>query len=287
MLKTINISTNTHSFTIDIAPTEFAQKWAVYAQGLTKDNFFLSGMWKMMLERQSDTNIDKYTRNLREAILYCQQNILDYDFEPALAALDQFIDDNSQQHCNFIHRTFTFMTLKGHLKKFYTPELDRQVHVINSAVHELESAAAYQQIQRRQQFNGRVLQVMFTDASRMEGADFSMWNTPITETFDHRTEDTNYNVWLNEDILGKDLVRCFLDEDDPNNPDITGNLFLTPSLYIDVDNVYHEILTSKEFNEWHSRTCPNKMLNRWPIGTVHNTDLPTHYQPVTGYTVCE
>lgn len=285
MAARIDIQTQDSTFSIDVANTSFAQTWVAYSKNLTKDNFYLSGMWDMLLERQSDTNIDRYAQELHDAIEYCQTHITDYDFNPALAALDKFMQDNSQQHCNLIHRTFTFMTLKGHLKRFHTPELDRQVHIINSAVHQLESAAAYQQIERRQHYNGRVVQVMFTDAGRMEGADFSMWNTPIRETFDHRVEDTDYSVWLNEDILGKDLVRCFLDEDDPTQPDITGNLFLTPSLYIDIDKKYHEILTSKEFNDWHASTCPDKTLNRWPIGNVNTTDLPTKHQSVIGYTV--
>jgi hypothetical protein len=160
------------------------------------------------------------------------------------------------------------MTLKGHLKTFYTQELDRQVHIINSAVHELESFYTYQQLETRQKFNGQVQQILFTDAGNMEGKDFSMWNTNITEPFDHTTQETNYDVWLNEDILGKDLVRCFLDNDDPNNPDITGNLFLTPSLYVDIDRMYDKVLNSIEFNEWHQRLCPNKTLDRYPIGNV-------------------
>ena len=83
--------------------------------------------------------------------------------------------------------------------------------------------------------------------------------------------------FVNEDILGKDLIRCFLDGDDPNNKDITGNTFFTPGIMIDVDNVYHNILISEEFNEWHSKLCPNKTLNRWPIGNIDlsNTTLPT------------
>lgn len=287
MTARIDIQTKDSTFSIEIANTDFASRWVEYAQSLTKDNFYLSGQWNMTDPQASARSAKKYTKELRDAISYCAEHITDYDFSNALDALEQFQKDHNQKHCNLIHRTFTFMTLKGHLKKFYTPELDRQVHIINSAVHQLEAAVAYQNIERRQKFNGKVLQVMFTDAGRMEGADFSMWNTPIRETFDHRLEDTDYSVWLNEDILGKDLVRCFLDEDDPNNPDITGNLFLTPSLYIDIDRQYHAILSSKEFNEWHARTCPDKLLNRWPIGNVTTSNLPTEYQPVTGYTVYE
>ena len=55
------------------------------------------------------------------------------------------------------------------------------------------------------------------------------------------------------------------------------NTFFTPGIMIDVDNVYHNILISEEFNEWHSKLCPNKTLNRWPIGNIDlsNTTLPT------------
>ena len=125
-----------------------------------------------------------------------------------------------------------------------------------------------------------MIAVVFTNANSKQGDyDTSIWTEHQIRNcnFDHTIEDTNHNVWLNEDILGKDLIRCFLDGDNPNNKDITGNTFLTPSLLIDVDKVYHNVLTSKEFNEWHSKLCPNKTLNRWPIGNIDlsNTTLPT------------
>lgn len=283
-MQRIEIETTEQKFTIDVANTDFARRWFNYAQSLSKNNFYLSGQWLMLLGRQSDKNIDLYTQELRSAIDYCAEHIKDYDFSATVSALEQFAQDQQQKHCNLIHRTFTTMTLGGHLKKYYTPELDKQVHIINSAVHKLESAAAYQTLEHRKRFNGRVLQIMFTDANRMEGVDFSMWNTPIEETFDHTIENTDYNVWLNEDILGKDLIRCFLDDDDPNNPDITGNLFLTPSLYVDIDRQYHAILSSPEFNRWHASRCPGRPLNRWPIGNIADAELlPAQHQPITGY----
>lgn len=263
----IKIKTDTTALTIELANTPFAKQWGAYARNLTKDNFYVTRPWSMMqnenLERAKTAH-----DNLVECIDYVSKHITDYNWCKTKDAVSAVMQDRQQKHCNTIHRAFTFMVLKGHLSTFYTQELDKQVHIINSAIHELESFYTYQQLETRKQFNGQVQQVLFTDAGNMEDKDFSMWNTPITETFDHNTQDINYDVWLNEDILGKDLVRCFLDNDDPNNPDITGNLFLTPSLYVDIDRIYSKVLNSSEFNEWHQRLCPNKTLDRYPIGNV-------------------
>lgn len=263
----IKIKTDTTDLTIQLADTPFAKQWGVYARNLTKDNFYITRPWSM-LHNENLELAEKAHNNLVECIDYVSNRIPDYDWSETKDAVSTVMQDRQQKHCNTIHRAFTFMTLKGHLKTFYTQELDRQVHIINSAVHELESFYTYQQLETRQKFNGQVQQILFTDAGNMEGKDFSMWNTTITEPFDHTIQETNYDVWLNEDILGKDLVRCFLDNDDPNNPDITGNLFLTPSLYVDIDRMYDKVLNSLEFNEWHQRLCPNKTLDRYPIGNV-------------------
>lgn len=286
-MKQITIKTLTTTLEIEVSDSTFAQQWFSYAQALTRDNFYLTRAWPMTPDVDL-RNAGKAYIDLVRAVDYVSTNIPDFDWTETKHALSQVLLDKNQQHCNTIHRAFTFMTLQGHLKKFYTPELDKQVHVINSAVHELESLYTYQKLDTRQRFNGRVQQVLFTDAGNMEGKDFSVWNTAIPDwCFDHRTQDTNYNVWLNEDILGKDLVRCFLDNDDPNNPDITGNLFLTPSLYIDVDSVYSKVLQSPEFNEWHQRLCPNKTLNRYPIGNVNRTTIDhlNDCEPVTEYRI--
>lgn len=263
----IKIKTDTTALTIELADTPFAKQWGSYARNLTKDNFYITTPW-IMMDKENLKRAKKAHSNLVECIDYVSQHITDYDWSKAKNAVSAVMQDRQQKHCNTIHRAFTFVMLKDQRTQSYTQGLEKQIHIINSAVHELESSYTYQQLETRKQFNGQVQQILFTDAGNMDGKDFSMWNTPITETFDHNTQETNYDVWLNEDILGKDLVRCFLDNDDPNNPDITGNLFLTPSLYIDIDRIYSKVLNSPEFNEWHQRLCPNKTLDRYPIGNV-------------------
>ncbi len=167
----IKIKTDTTALTIELANTPFAKQWSAYARNLTKDNFYVK-TWSMMqnenLERAKTAH-----DNLVECIDYVSQHITDYNWSKTKDAVSAVMQDRQQKHCNTIHRAFTFMVLKGHLSTFYTQELDKQVHIINSAIHELESFYTYQQLETRKQFNGQVQQVLFTDAGNLEDKDLS------------------------------------------------------------------------------------------------------------------
>jgi len=276
------IKTTETELKIDMLDTPFVSNWKEYMNRINQPSFnmhqwFITG-WPW--ETSADDSIDVNIQRIEDALDYCDKHITTFDFSLSKNALIQYKKSPNQKHLNLIHRQFTAQTIDNHLLEDDNLTLNQKVHDINAGVHKLETFQIYPNLELRQKYKGTMIAIVFTNANTKQGDyDTSIWteNQIRNCNFDHTIEDTNCNVWLNEDILGKDLIRCFLDGDDPNNKDITGNTFLTPSLLIDVDNVYHNILISEEFNEWHSKLCPNKTLNRWPIGNIDlsNTTLPT------------
>ena len=273
------IKTTETTFNIDMLDTDFVTKWRGYMNKINQPSFNMH-QWYFQGWSKTGDSISANIKLIEDALEYCDKNIDTFNFALSKKSLKRFKKNPSQHHLNSIHRQFTAQTIDKHLTADSSLELNQKVHDINTGVHRLETFHTYPNLPLRQKHKGTIIAIVFTNANTKQGDyDTSIWTEHqiCNCNFDHTIEDTNCNVWLNEDILGKDLVRCFLDGDDPNNKDITGNTFLTPSLMIDVDNVYHNVLISEEFNEWHSKLCPNKTLNRWPIGNIDlsNTTLPT------------
>lgn len=283
------IKTESTEFLINVADTPFMDWWLAYIDNITWPNFNCT-RWFYYRKDISDKGVSKSVNLLEDALSYCSEHITDYDWSNSLQALENYKKEPSQLHLNILHRDFTSQILQKNINKYADSDLlSAKVHNINTAVHRLEVYKTWNLLPLREKFPGKMFSIAFTDANNMEGVDFSPFKYKITnEVFDHKKENTDYNVWLNEDILGKDLIRCFLDGDDPNNLDITGNTFLTPNLIIDVDKTNHKILQSPEFNEWHTAMCPNKTLNRWPVGNIDMTayDMPTNnFEKVLEYKV--
>ena len=273
------IKTTETEFKIDMLDTPFVSNWKEYMNRINQPSFNMH-QWYFQGWKEDSNRIKANIKLIEDALQYCDKNIDTFNFAQSKKSLKRFKKNASQHYLNLIHRQFTTQTIDNHLTDDDGLLLNQRVHDINTGVHKLEVFCTHLNLPLRQKYKGKVIAIVFTNANTKQGDyDTSIWteNQIHNCNFDHTKEDTNHNVWLNEDILGKDLIRCFLDGDYPNNKDITGNTFFTPGIMIDVDNVYHNILISEEFNEWHSKLCPNKTLNRWPIGNIDlsNTTLPT------------
>lgn len=273
------IKTTETELKINMLDTNFVTKWKEYMNRIDQPSFNMN-QWHFQGWKEESDRIKDNIKLIEDALQYCDKNIDTFNFAQSKKSLKRFKKNACQHHLNLIHRQFTTQTIDNHLTDDDGLLLNQRVHDINTGVHKLEVFRTHPNLPLRQKYKGKVIAIVFTNANTKQGDyDTSIWteNQIRNCNFDHTKEDTNHNVWLNEDILGKDLIRCFLDGDDPNNKDITGNTFFTPSIMIDVNKVYHNVLMSKEFNEWHNRLCPNKNLNRWPIGNIDigNTVLPT------------
>jgi hypothetical protein len=100
----------------------------------------------------------------------------------------------------------------------------------------------------------------------------SIWGSEtveyINEEFDFNNSSYDHDVWLTDDILGKDHFKCWFEEDDPINDDITGNLLLTPNITLDPNKIFKQTLDDIEFQKF--VTNSNKKLNRFPLGDILN-----------------
>ena len=288
----IDVTTTTTRFVIDLLDTSFAKKWSVFMKNisqhrgrshkvLAKD--FQISTWSPYQGhiKVPRARVVEIIDDLEEALDYCEGQIPQYDWTAAIEAFGRLRHTwrsrvtIRQSDLNILHREFTTQCLLGN-NKSDDPLLDKKVHDINQSVHLLETFVSWDNLPLRNKYRGVCHNVMYTSANfnsdddslffhRLKGSDFD---------FDHRAQKTDFNVWLANDILGKDLICCYLDGDDPNNNDITGNHFMTPNIMIDVDKHYNEICRSTEFNQWHSKHCPDKLLNRWPIGNINLDKYP-------------
>jgi hypothetical protein len=90
----------------------------------------------------------------------------------------------------------------------------------------------------------------------------------ITDTFDPTTEEYHYDVWINEDIQGKDHMKAWLDEDDLTQTDVWGNSFMTPNVMFDPHLIYASVIDKPDFIAEYKAS--GKTLNRWPLGKIVN-----------------
>ena len=269
----------------ELADTPFAKKWLDYFTYIIKkfefDWIVGSAEWS---GDQHDTRHKTLSIPLQEKIL-ANLKFLDQKFNLNFSdSIDKIIYEIQQSKdnpryrishlvLNQIHRNFTSLIANNIFNNILISiddEVDRAIHNLNDGVHQLESMSANNNNSLRQVYKDRpVFYSRVTDASDPKNSKL-LWQghelRPIKDRFDPLIENTQYSVWLNEDILGKDLVRCWLDYDNPHHFDITGNLFMTPSLMFDPYLNYHSVLTNKEFIKFYNNT--HKTLDRFPIGNI-------------------
>lgn len=210
-----------------------------------------------------------------------------YDFSYGISEIDKFIEDPqsiTQSFLNYTHRCFTSVATDYYNRTIVLPDgITREdvfhpMHVLNDNTHKLE-AITYKKAVRRQQCTHGEYFTFVTEninSAMHKQNDKSPWSTNGIEyikpeyEFDYINEDYHHNVWLNEDIQGKDQFKCWLDEDDASCDDITGNILMTPNLILDRYDTLTGILDNTEFQESYKKL--NKKLNRFPIGDIINIE---------------
>lgn len=192
----------------------------------------------------------------------------------------------TQNYLNRWHRYFTFLE-KKHSKKYeYLPpntmmdDLYEYIHDINETVHKLEYLT-YWKLPRRKKFsNPYQYTIQFTNANHhsyfhdKEG-NHNVWDYVeklVGYSYDNINDlqNNDYTVWLNEDIIGKDQIKAWLDHDDLTQEDITGNFVVTPSVIFDPNKLYKRVIDDFEFQQ--ESKLSGKTIDRYPIGNIINLE---------------
>lgn len=194
-------------------------------------------------------------------------------------------DKTNQIDLNIWHRHFTTLEGKYSLYEDRTPpntltmDLYEYIHDVNQYVHRCEGWT-YADCARRTKFTSSPMYaVQFTNANHMsafaENDNKKVWDhtTPRFQPgmYDPYKEGSDYTVWLHEDIIGKDQVKAWLDNDDLKQFDVTGNDCMTPNVTFDPAKLYHRVLQDPDFKKESLES--GKTFDRPPIGNIVNSQL--------------
>ena len=183
----------------------------------------------------------------------------------------------TQNHLNQCHRHFTTLErMEVNQDLCRGNENQRKhyfyIHEINRIVHSLESYTMLKS-ERYNRYPDLYFSICFTNANDnafLKNDDcHKVWEYVTrleTGIFDIFKDDYDYDVWLQEDIVGKDQKRAWLDNDDLTQNDITGNLHLTPSLMLDINKLHKRIYDDENFRA--DSKASGKTVDRLPLGKI-------------------
>jgi hypothetical protein len=265
---------------IELLDNPFVNKWKEYLERTAAR--LPDILWRFNnhgMSRQFKADPIPLLMDLYKSFTFLQTH-LGIDFSKEIDNIDHLLNepnDLSQTHLNTWHRHFTTVATEYYSGRMVIPEgvsvddMFASFHALNQCVHDLEFMT-YPNLSRRSAIGDHQQYSAFcADARSLDGSN-ALWVSGhaenITDSFDPTTEEYHYDVWINEDIQGKDHMKAWLDEDDLTQPDIWGNSFMTPNVMFDPHMIYASILDNPEFITDYQASV--KSLNRWPLGWVKN-----------------
>jgi hypothetical protein len=83
------------------------------------------------------------------------------------------------------------------------------------------------------------------------------------------------SVIFGPQILGKSIIRSYLDGDNPNDWDTTGHYSNNGSLLIQVSDFRQRVYNSDSFKQWLAKwgMAPEQATYDYPVGTIQDQDL--------------
>jgi len=266
---------------IDLIDNSFTNRWKDYLVRTIKQlpNLSWCANYRPMINYGSIKPNDHFNKLIQSFELLQEHYRIDYTHE--ISDLYQLINnskDLTQFQLNCWHRHFTtnavdFVTNQetNHLIPHTDTPNDvifATIHSINEHVHDLE-ILTHNKIERRRSAKDKSHYGICSANSKNLKDSTSLWENSIQEslgkdfTFD---DDYNHTVWIGDDIEGKDHFKCWYDEDDALNDDITGNTFMTPNILLDPNMIYATTMNNPEFKKF--ALDSNKPINRYPIGDI-------------------
>lgn len=274
---------NTTTINIELIDNPFTNKWRDYL--LRTANRLPNLSWstrKSPMRSHEKVNPINNFKKLKQSFELLQEHYgTDYSSEiNELAHLIENPKDLKQSQLNLWTRHYVTNAndfVDNYETNHLIPQTDtpddvifKTIHALSQRTHELE-ILTHCDIERRDWLQDKLYYgIRSADANNLGDSD-SLWcngnQEPIEEkfTFDN---DYRYNVWIGDDIQGKDHFKCWYDEDDASNSDIGGNTFMTPNIVFDPYMIYATTMENPEFKKFVIDS--NKPINRYPIGNIIN-----------------
>lgn len=289
-MLTYQFTTNDNVITtidIELLRTPFVDSWREYISALAKR--VPNIIWYICrignTERHyAPSQIIQFLSRLYACFLYFEKKKIG-DFSADIKRIEYlFLHPNEliQKDLNTWHRHFTTLEHTHSMKPYMTPpnthmmDLYEYIHDVNQFSHRCE-AFTYYECKRRKLFpNPNMYSVMFTNANNMaflaDNDNNKVWDVDTPRiypgSYDFLNENHDCTVWLHEDIIGKDQIKAWLDEDDLNEFDIGGNDCMTPNITFDPNKLFHRVLSNEDFIR--ESKLSNKTLDRPPLGNIIN-----------------
>lgn len=269
---------------IQLIQNTFVNQWKDYLVAITAKvpeiDFFGSGITYNANYLKPTECIPFLHKILKNLSYFTSLNLEDYSKEVnEIRHLLFYPNQVCQSDLNKWHRIFTFLENKYlHVPMHWIPsdinfnEMWHHVQSINDSTHRMEGYT-YPLLERRKKYkNKEQVSLCHTNASTVQLSSqvFSSENIKFLEghSFNFLQEEYHYSVWLHEEITGKDQMKAWLDHDNLTEYDITGNMFMTPSITLDPKMIYASILDNQEFRN--ESIASGKKLNRYPLGNIVN-----------------
>lgn len=277
---------------IELLDYYFVNRWTNYLQKLSTKcpniSWYVAGLNGVSKHRIPQDNVLDLLR-IRDCFVFVNKHGLE-SCETEICEIERLLvypEQVLQYHLNEWHRMFTKLEHRYIKIGEKIPstvdynEVWQTIQDINTYTHHLEQWT-YIRLPRRQEFkNTMQYSIQFTNANNLhylkdQNDVFGPENIEFIEPggfdFLNYINHTHYDstVWLHEDITGKDQIKAWLDHDDLDEFDVTGNLLMTPSVTLDPYKIYSSVLNKHTFRNQSKNT--KKTLDRYPLGNIINMD---------------
>lgn len=197
----------------------------------------------------------------------------------------KFLDEvpKSSRHLNrhflnICHRFFTERQKAvndgrfSHLSMSHGPDyesvVNRVLSDINQSIHELE---LYMPPARNPGLKSFEEIHVEYDSVNNQWENSQWWSLDEQWRSFHTSADQHVDVILTSEILGKTVLKSYLDDDDPHHWDTSGHYDSLGGLQIQLGPKRRHVYQSQDFKYWYGRPTDN-VLYDYPIGNVTDPD---------------
>ena len=247
MTSSIDIITSPGTIHIELLDNPFVKKWTEHFCNMQKAydidyRAFTHPVYNIIKTNQE---ILKDLENLRNIIIKLRDMDTNFPFDPWKIAYEKIFPDTDvgQHMLNEIHRYFTTAgrTLNeyedlgilnsGHWSddfdsKFtFDKENEEEVRhthaLVNDYVHELDQGLLTSR--KDTDFKNQAVNLQFEFGSQKKDCRFDSgtWVSIAEEDYKYADDKLDIDVWVGNDILGKDYIEAYYDHDDPTQWDVT------------------------------------------------------------------